>query len=292
MKVRKIHILFLWLMVLLSGLLLHACGSASHTPDSRKVVTVSLPPQKFLLDRIVGDRMEVRCLLGQGSDPESYEPGMSQMLNLEKSVAYFRIGHIGFEDAIIDKVKQACPDLEIFDNSKGVSYVFGTHGDESPDEVDPHIWSSPANVRIIAANMLRAAVSVDSVNAPYYEANFRRLMATVDSVDHVVGEMVEAAPSRSFVVWHPSLSYFARDYGLKQISLGAEHKESSVGDLRQRVGLAKESGARIFFMQQDVDSRAAQSIVSETGLKAVSVNPLNYRWDEEMVNTARALAVE
>lgn len=288
MRVRKIYIL--WLIMSLAGMLFHACGRTSHDPASRKVVTVSLPPQKFLLDRIVGDRMEVRCLLGQSSDPESYDPGMSQMLNLEKSVAYFRIGHIGFEDAIIDKVRQACPDLVIFDNSKGVSYVYGTHGDASPDEADPHIWSSPANVRIIAANMLRAAVSVDSVNAPYYEANFRRLIATVDSVDHAVGEMIESAPSKSFVVWHPSLGYFARDYGLQQISLGAEHKESSVKNLREQVAFARKSGARIFFMQQDVDSRAAQSIVSETGLKAVPVNPLNYRWDEETVNMARALA--
>ncbi len=269
---------------------LYISGCRNETASGKKIVTVSLPPQKYLLDRIVGDRMEVRCLLAHGGDPESYEPGMSQMLNLEKSEAYFRIGHIGFEDAIIDKVRQACPDLPVFDNSSGLELIHGTHGHGSEQDVDPHVWSSPSNARIIAANMLHAVVSLDSVNAGYYNANFNRLIATIDSVDYVVSEEVARAKSKAFVVWHPSLSYFARDYGLHQISLGAENKESTVVDLKSRISEAVESGAHVFFVQQGTDSRAARSAGVETGLSQVNINPMNYRWDAEIVATAKALS--
>jgi len=274
----------------LIAIALYVSGCRNEEASGKKIVTVSLPPQKYLLDRIVGDRMEVRCLLAHSGDPESYEPGMSQMLNLEKSEAYFRIGHIGFEDAIIDKVHQACPDLPVFDNSSGLELIHGTHGHGAEHEVDPHVWSSPSNARIIATNMLHALVSLDSVNAGYYNANFNRLMATIDSVDYVVSEEVARAKSKVFVVWHPSLSYFARDYGLRQISLGAENKESTVVDLKSRIKDAEESGAHVFFVQQGADSRAARSAGVEAGLKQVNINPMNYRWDAEIIATAKALS--
>ena len=50
----------------------------------------------------------------------------------------------------------------------------------------------------------------------------------------------------SFLVWHPSLSYFARDYGLHQIALGgAEHKEVSIPALREAIEEARGSGASV-----------------------------------------------
>ena len=93
------------------------------------------------------------------------------------------------------------------------------------------------------------------------------------------------------MVWHPSLSYFARDYGLNQIVVGnAEHKESSVSDLRESIDNARSRGASIFFFQKDFDSRQVSAINAELEACEININPLTYQWEEEIMRIAEAIA--
>lgn len=261
-----------------------SCGRRLKDVDT---LTVSIPPQKYLLDAIAGDKMKVNCLLGNGADPETYDPSMSHLINVENSVAYFRIGSIGFEDAVIKRIKTSRPDLNIIDTSKGIDFIRGTHHGH---ETDPHIWTSATNARIIARNMYDALVKIDPHNADYYKANLDRLIARIDSTDAVIRADIAAAPSRAFVIWHPSLSYFARDYGLTQIALGTEHKEASINELRERIAKAKESGAEVMFLQPDTDNRQTRTINDQLHLPTAVINPLDYNWEEQMISIGKNLA--
>lgn len=262
--------------------------SCSYTVKEEKTLTVSILPQKYLLDRIVGERMKVRSLLNSAGDPETYDPSMSHLMNVEKSLAYFRVGHIGFEDAIGERIRKSCPGLPVIDTSEGIALIRGTHGHDS--EVDPHIWTSVANARIMARNMHRAVVSLDPGHAREYDGNLERLLCHLDSVDAAIRGLLEHAPSRTFAVWHPSLSYFARDYGLTQLALGSEHKDASVASLKERIDSVEASDARVFFIQRDVDSRQSRAVLSQLRIGEAPVNPLDYDWDEEMLEIGRNLA--
>ena len=91
------------------------------------MITVSILPQKFMLKKIVGDNFEISCMLNEGNNPEAYEPSMTHLMNIEHSMAYFCIGYIGFEDAIVGKAHINNPDLKIYNNSKGINVIRGTH---------------------------------------------------------------------------------------------------------------------------------------------------------------------
>lgn len=280
------HDTFPWIIALLLGAItfMWSCSSRSHDVET---LTVSIPPQKYLLDAIVGDKMKVNCLLSNGADPETYDPSMTHLMNVEHSVAYFQIGHIGFEDAVIKRIQTSRPDLKIIDTSKGIDFISGTHHGH---DADPHIWTSAANARIIARNMYDAVVSIDTAHAAYYKANLDRLIAHIDSIDSVIKTDVAKAPSKTFVIWHPSLSYFARDYGLEQIALGAEHKDASIAELRRHIDKARQSDARVMFMQHDTDNRQIQTVRDELSLPSASINPLDYHWDEQMIAIGHNLA--
>ena len=246
-------------IVLAAIMALVACTSKS---TGRPVITVSIQPQKYLLEHIVGKHFEVICLLSQGSNPETYEPSMNHLMNLEKSKAYFLIGNIGFEMAIVDKAKKNNPDIKIYDNSANIDIIYGSHSGIAHSheehaghkhESDPHIWTSAVNARIIATNMCEGD---------------------------------------AFIVWHPSLSYFARDYGLKQITMEYEGKEIPAKYLKSEIDSAKACNARIFFFQKEFDSRQAESINQELGTKMVTINPMNYNWDTELKHIADALTSE
>ncbi len=272
--------------------------SCGRKIEEKPVITVSIQPQKFFLEKIVGDKMTVKCLLANGGNPESYEPSLAHLLNLEKSRAYFKIGNIGFESAIINRVHNNNPDLKIYNNSDGIDLLVGTHGEccnhhhhhGDNHDVDPHTWSSVKNARVIVGNMYRAVVELDSVNETYYTGNYNRFIAELDSIDRTITVLLQDKQGTAFVVWHPSLSYFARDYGLEQISVGQEGKESSVQQMQARLDEAREHNARVFFFQKDFDSRQASVVCEQTGVELTSINPLNYEWDKEIVMIANAIA--
>lgn len=267
-------------------------GCVSHT-SHKPVITVSIQPQKYFLEKIAGDKWDVKCLLSNGADPESYDPSMTHLLNLENSKAYFRMGNIPFESAIINKVRNNNPALRIYNNSDGIEVITGTHshGDiEHSDAPDPHTWTSVKNARIIAANMRDALTDLDPNNKDYYSRNFRSVMVSLDSLSTCIDSLLAPSAGRAFAVWHPSLSYFARDYGLRQISLSPEGKEASITMMQEAIDSAKRCDVDVFFFQKEIDSRQAETANRQIGASMVSINPLSYNWDKEMLQIADALS--
>ncbi len=67
--------------------------------DSQLTVVVSIPPQKYFVERVGGDRVEVTVLLPPGSSPATYEPRADQLQSISRADAYVRI-RVPFENAI------------------------------------------------------------------------------------------------------------------------------------------------------------------------------------------------
>lgn len=284
------YILTSLLIVAALGLFLRSCTSAS---TSKPTITVSIQPQKYMLEKIVGDKWEIKCLLSNGANPESYDPSLTHLLNLENSKAYFRIGNVAFESAIINKVQNNNPGLKLFDNSEGISLIRGTHshGDvEHASDIDPHTWTSVKNAKTIASNMYKAVVDLDPENKAYYSRNFKNFLSSLDSLDREISQQLQPYRGSAFVVWHPSLSYFARDYGLEQISLSPEGKEASVKTMQSTIDKAIVRDVKTLFFQKDIDSRQAQVANEQIKAEIVNINPLNYEWDKEMRSIANAIS--
>lgn len=286
------NIFFLPIIVSLAAWLglLVACTATTHdTP----IVTVSIEPQKYILEQITGNRVEIRTLIANGANPETFDPSVNHIINLTKSIGFLRMGNIGFEAAILDKVHSENPDLPIFNTSLGVMPVTGTHshGGITHDVIDPHTWTSVKNVKIISKNMLIAMTEIDPSNADYYRSNYHRFAARLDSLDNELTIRLAPHKGEAFMVWHPSLSYFARDYGLEQITAGnADNKEVAMGTLKETIDHVSEHKARIFFYQKDLDSRQAEALSSQLGLTKVNINPLSYEWEKGMTAIADAIA--
>ena len=277
-------------LTIIAAVIFTSCARQQY---SRPTITVSIQPQKYLLEKIVGDKWDVKCLLSNGANPESYDPSLTHLLNLENSKAYFRMGNIPFESAIINKVHNNNPALKLYNNSEGISLITGTHSHGSgqrDEEPDPHTWTSVVNARKIASNMYNAMVDLDPDNKGYYADNLRSLLTELDALQDTIAAGLADKRGTAFVVWHPSLSYFARDYGLTQISLSPEGKEASIGMLQESIDDAKAHDAKVMFFQKDIDSRQAQVANEQIGATLVNINPLSYHWDKEMLNIADALS--
>ena len=277
---------------------LSACQSDGKRKASRgdkPKVAVSIPPQLFFLKNIAGDKVDYVCLLRNSADPESFEPTPGQRMELSGSDVYLPLGSLPFEMGLIKALQNEKNGPEIVEAGHGVEGLSGTHGHSHADhsdghshgddhqEIDPHIWSSAKNAKVIALNTLNALIAVDSANEDYYRANYGRLEARLDSIDRSFEKIFSEMPQRpSFIVWHPSLSYFAHDYGLTQVALSDAGKEASVKAVVDKLRRADGSKAPVWFYQKEFDSGKAGLFASESGVKMVEINPMNEEWEDEM----------
>ena len=270
------------LMPILIVIALCCCGRASDS--GKPLLAVSIEPQRAMLEELAGDRFDVVSILANGANPESYDPTIAQRRQVEDAAAYFAVGHLPFED----NLSKSLSSTRMVDTSKGIALLYDTHAHAQGHAADPHVWTSYRNAKVMAANMLAELVDIDPGHADEYHDRYSRLAARLDSLDADACARFDSHPA--FAVWHPSLSYFAHDYGLHQIAVGQESKEASPSSLRAAIDEARADSVRVFFYQKEYDSRQAQNISDAIGSRLVTFNPLAYDWEQELTSIVNVLA--
>lgn len=300
-------------IILLSALTL-ACGSGTKNGNAgeKRVLTVTIEPQRYFLDQIVGNAFTINTLVPPGTSPETYEPAPSVMINMGKSDIYFMVGDLGFENAWSKRLAENNPDVAIVSCSEGIERMEGhdhshdDHGDghdhglhhhadnreylHAHSGIDPHVWSSPLAVKIFVRNMLDAVVKADPDNEEIFRSNFDEFSVKIERTDSLIRDLLKDAPSRSFIIYHPALGYFARDYGLHQYSIEFEGKSPSPSQIKELVDVARKEKINTVFIQRGFDSKNAAVVAQEIGAEVFEIDPLRYEWDEELLRIATILA--
>ena len=304
-KMEKVytHVLY----AVLGLLWLTACGEPQQQAQT---ISVTIEPQRYFAERIADGRFAIHCVVPAGQSPETYDPTPQQMVHISKSNAYLRIGTIGFELAWMDAIAENNPQLRIFDLSEGMHLLQGEEAEEEEHEhehahgaeaeeghhhhhhggVDPHIWSSISGARIVAQNTLKALQTLDPANTDIYTANYQQVVALIDSTETVVNTLLKPLAHRSFIIYHPALTYLAAEYDLQQLCIEMDGKEPSPTQLKALIDTAHAHNAKVVFVQQEFDKKNAELIAQETGCHLIPINPLTYDWSQEMIRIAKALA--
>ena len=176
--------------------------------------------------------------------------------------------------------------------SEGVDWI---HEESHPNDghhhhgVEPHIWNSTVNAEIIAENVYNALCKMDETSQPFYKHRLDSLKQVISATDSLVRDFLSQNADSTFLIYHPSLSYYAREYGLKQICIEDEGKEPSPAHLKELMETCKEHGVDVLFLQKEFSMDNALLIADELGLRIVPINPLSYQWQDEMLKVARTL---
>lgn len=297
-----------YFLALVGLLLLSACGDKRQRAE--RMISVTIEPQRYFAERIAGEHFAIHCVVPAGQSPETYDPIPQQMVQIGQSEAYLRIGSIGFELAWMKAISENNPNLQIFDLSQGMPLLQGEeeaeeehehdHAHEAAAEaehhhhhhggVDPHIWSSIQGARIVAQNTLTALQTLDPTNAETYNANYQQVVALIDSTEAIINTLLKPLAHRSFIIYHPALTYLAAEYELEQLCIEMEGKEPSPAQLKTLVETAQAHHTKVVFVQQEFDQKNAELIAKETGCQLTPINPLAYDWSREMIRIAKALA--
>lgn len=147
------------------------------------------------------------------------------------------------------------------------------HGHSHAHGIDPHIWTSPRALQHMAANAYEAihALWPDSVK---YTENHARLQEQLAALDARTAGKIAASGVRYFIIYHPALTYYARDYGLQQVAIEDDGKEPSARALARLIEQARRDSVRTIFYQSQFPASAVEVIARDIEAQSVAIDPL------------------
>lgn len=305
------------LLFFLTALLMWSIpAAAADTPQ----VVVSVEPQRYFVKRIAGDLVEVSVMVRPGASPATYEPSPRQLVELADAAAYFAIG-VPFESAWLPRIRSTNPAMPIIHTDETITKMAmaihdhheeEAHGNDhhydevhghdhheqahqehteahhGPSILDPHVWTSPALAKILARNTTAGLAAIAPQHAAEFDTNLHAFLKEIDALDANIRQTLASVPAdkRTFLVFHPSWGYFARDYGLNQVPIEAEGKEPGPKALMRIIREGRERRVDVIFVQPQFSHKSAQVIASELDATVVPLDPLAPEWAENLRHAA------
>jgi zinc transport system substrate-binding protein len=269
-------------------------------------VYVSIAPQKYFVQQIGKDLVEVQVMVSPGASPATYEPKPRQMAGISKAKAYFSVG-VPFESRWLKKIAAANPHMKVVATDQGVQKIpmaagyhlggagnvdhHGDHDDAHDDHghdhgegsLDPHIWLSPPLVKIQARHILTGLQQIDPSHGGQYERNYHAFLRAIDLLDQQLKQKFAGMKDRRFLVFHPSWGYLAQAYGLKMTPIEVQGKDPKPAQLEALIAYARQEGIKVVFVQPQFSARSARLIAGEIGGKVAFADPLAENWADNLL---------
>ena len=262
--------------IVILSILMVGCVERKVAIENRAVVSIS--PLKPLVQSILGDDFEVTVLVPQGASPETFEPTAKQLSEVESARFVFGTGLLEFEQALLHRVAR---NEQIINLSQGIELIAGTcshahhaHHSHHAHGVDPHIWCSPKSLSKMAENIY-STIAREMPDSTKYEERYTTLCLKLLELDEEVSEMCRQSQRNIFLIYHPALTYLARDYDLTQVAIENEGKEPSAKHLARIIEQARTEGVHNVFYQAEFPASSVEVICNDINAKAVEINPLD-----------------
>jgi zinc transport system substrate-binding protein len=254
-------------------------GEQSAGLQGKISVFVSIPPQKYFVQRIGGEFVRVDCLLPPGQSPATYEPTAKQIVALSDAKTLFSIG-VPFERQIVSRLRKSLKELRISPTTD----VEHSHGDSNGG--DPHVWLNPMQVKEQAELICRELCLIDPDNSAGYTENLNSFRADLDRLDARIAKSLSSLRGREFYVFHPAFGHFAEAYGLRQVAIQIDGKVPSAKQMQTLLDRAKGDRVTTVFVQPQFGRRPAEAVADYINARVVTLNPLAESYVENLLDIA------
>lgn len=266
---------YLYIYVALVALLFSSCADTKPI-DGNKTIYVSIAPIKPMVEAIVGQDFDVEVLVPAGASPETFELTPKQVARLNEARLVFGTGLLDFEREILRRVEEPA---RIINLDKGITTIAGTcshthHSAHCHHGIDPHIWCSPKQLMKMAETAYDGIMTT-MPDSTKYTLSYAGLCDRLLALDEEVAEMCRLSPRSRFIIYHPALTYLARDYDLEQVAIEHEGKEASTKRIADIITIARQEHITRIFYQSEFPRSSVEVVCQDIGAEAVEINPLD-----------------
>ena len=245
-----------------------SCSNNKDKTKTKLLISTSIEPIADIVRSIADTLVDINVLLPKGYSPENYELTIANMKDLGNSDIYFAIGNLGFENGKSNKIENNNPNLRVV-NLNEFEYLSNAHS-----ENDPHIWTSPKAIENISLIISQKLAELDTANTHFYTSRTIDFIENTKKISSEIKSKLDSCKNKAFVIYHPSLTEYAEEFGLKQLVIETNGKEPNAMQLSNLIDKAKDMNVKIVFVQQEFDSKLSQSIAKELNAKIVEIDPL------------------
>jgi zinc transport system substrate-binding protein len=315
-RVRKIIIVAALIIALVSA----GCSNTNDTitVEGKVNIVTSFYPLYDFAAKIGGEYVNVVNLVPTGVEPHDWTPRAQDIVNIRNADLFIYNGanFEGWMDDVLDNLGKDSRAV-IVEAAQGVSLIETSHdeehgedahlendheGDDHADEFhseddhagddheehehgnfDPHIWLSPKQAKVMAANIKDALIQVDSSNEQSYSDNYDHLITQLEELDMELTRIVKQSAKKEIVVSHESFGYIARDYGLTQVGVMglSPDAEPTVKRMQEIKEFAEEHQVNYILFEELVSSKLAQTLANTLKIETMVLNPLEGLTEEQ-----------
>ena len=275
--------------------------------DGREINVVATTPMiGEFVSQVGGDNINLTVLMPAEADPHTYDPAPQDAGTIADADLVFYTG-LKYEPAALVKLLEnsACSAevlAEVGENVFPIEFKEGGHDDhdeeghddhdeeghddhdeEGHDDhaghdhgaYDPHFWFDPNRVAYAAEYIESKLVEFDPSNASEYEAAGKAYVTELKGLVGQVSELISTIPSqnRKLITTHESLGYLEAKFGLEVLSTIIPSLDSaneiSPSQLVGVIDVIEDNNVKVIFIEAEAPSVYAETIVAETGIKAV-----------------------
>jgi zinc transport system substrate-binding protein len=317
-RVRKIIIVAALIIALVSA----GCSNTNDTitVEGKVNIVTSFYPLYDFAAKIGGEYINVVNLVPTGVEPHDWTPRAQDIVNIRNADLFIYNGadFEGWVDDVLDNIGKNS-NAVIVEAAHGVSLIETSHdedhgedahleddyaGDDHAEEnhseaghieddhaehdhehgnFDPHIWLSPKQAKIMAANIKDALIQVDSSNEQSYSANYDHLITQLEELDMELTRIVQQSAKKEIVVSHESFGYIARDYGLTQVGVMglSPDAEPTVKRMQEIKEFAEKHQVNYILFEELVSSKLAETLANTLKIETMVLSPLEGLTEEQ-----------
>ncbi len=265
--------------------------------QTKPTIFVSIPPQAWLLDQLAGTLVTTETLLAPGANPHIFEPTPRQIRQLGSAALYLTIGFT-FEEAIVSRSAKLNRNLKVLSMGHNIERLDDHHHhDHDHDHTtcqgsdgDPHYWLSPRHYATMASNTVAALHPLLPNHHQLLNTNLHQLTARITTLNTQINTALKELTSRTWLVYHPSWSYFAHDYNLKLLVIENDGKAPGARHLSTIIRQARPLGITTIYTEPQYDPKPAQTLAQQLNARVITLNPLQYDWPALMQEVTSSLA--
>ncbi|NLZ17352.1 MAG: zinc ABC transporter solute-binding protein [Desulfobulbaceae bacterium] len=272
-----------------------------------KVLVSTFPIYQFTRNITAGSKLlQVDLMIpAQLGCPHDYALTPQDMQKLGEA-QIFIINGLGMEEFLGAPLKQANPNLQLIDSSKGIEDILNYEGEEASEEAhahhdghnhnhdhdghaeeahtphshgsgpNPHIFASPRMAALQAGNIAKALAEVVPAEKELFTRNalaYQQKLAELDSEFQQLGKKLA---NTRIVTQHGVFDYLARDTSLEIVAVIATvpGQDPSAAEALNLVRIIREKKAGAIFTEPQYPDSIGNTVARESGVQLAMLDPV------------------
>jgi len=252
----------IFIFLILTALIFSGCGKGEV---KRKAVSATIfPLYDFVRNIVDGTDIEVNLIVPPGESPHTFSLTPEEVKKIEGSRIVF-YNDFGLDEWIISSAK-----------SIGVEKLVNVNKTLTPINGNPHFWLSIPYAIKECETIKDSLIEEFPEYRETFEKNFNTYKEKLLSLHERIKKSIDKLKEKRIITYHPAYLYFAKEYGLKVVYVieKSPGKEPTPREIAEIEDIIKNENIKVLFIEPQLSSSVVDGIVSDTGVKVFTLDPL------------------